>query len=161
MVEYQFPKEKLIFGSMQIESRIDQNTEISQLFTLWGQKGSSVIRGNLLVYPIKNSLIYVEPVYLRAEKSELPELKRVVVAYQDKIGVGADLGDALDEIFGGTHAQTQVATTAAKTSQQLINKAMVDFNTAQEKLRTGDFAGYGEYNKRLQKALMDLVGSTK
>ena len=168
LVEYQFPKEKLIFGPMQIESRIDQNTEISQLFTLWGQKGSSVIRGNLLVYPIKNSILYVEPIYLRAETSQLPELKRIVVAYQDKIGVGANLGDALSEIFGGTNAQTQ-APSAVNASQPLktlniqglINKAVVNFNTAQEKLRAGDFAGYGEYNKRLQKSLMDLAGSVK
>lgn len=166
MVEYQFPKEKLIFGPMQIESRIDQNTEISQLLTLWGQKGSTVIRGNLLVYPIKNSILYVEPIYLRSEKSELPELKRVVVAYQNKIGVGPNLNDALDEIFGGTHAQTQ-APPAVKAAQplktpdiqELINQAVIDFNTAQEKLRAGDFAGYGEYNKRLRKILMDLQES--
>jgi uncharacterized membrane protein (UPF0182 family) len=71
IIEYKFPKEKLIFGPLQIESRIDQNSDISQLFTLWGQKGSSVIRGNLLVIPVRDSLIYVEPVYLRAEQSEL------------------------------------------------------------------------------------------
>lgn len=170
IVEYQFPKEKLIFGPMQIESRIDQNTEISQLLTLWGQKGSTVIRGNLLVYPIKNSIIYVEPIYLRAEKSELPELKRVVVAYQDKIGVGVNLEDALNEIFVGTHAKAKTPVTVKgepaqplKTlgTQELIKQAVIDFNTAQEKLRAGDFAGYGEYNKRLQKVLTDLEKSVE
>jgi len=169
LIEYQFPKEKLVFGPMQIESRIDQNTEISQLLTLWGQKGSTVIRGNLLVYPIKNSIIYVEPIYLRAEKSELPELKRVVVSYQDEIGVGANLKDALDEIFIGTKAKKQLSTVSAPSGQaltsldtsELINKAVVIFNSAQEKLRSGDFAGYGEENKRLQKALIDLQESVK
>jgi len=170
IVEFQFPKEKLIFGPMQIESRIDQNTEISQLFTLWGQKGSTVIRGNLLVYPIKNSILYVEPIYLRAEKSELPELKRVVVAYQDKIGVGINLEDALNEIFLGTHAKAKVPAAAegqtAKPfkplgTQELIKQAVIDFNTAQEKLRAGDFAGYGEYTKKLQKVLTDLSNSVE
>ncbi len=164
IVEYQFPKEKLIFGPMQIESRIDQNTEISQLLTLWGQKGSTVIRGNLLVYPIKNSILYVEPIYLRSEKSELPELKRVVVAYQDKIGVGVNLEEALGEIFTGTHAEaTTVAAGGASakplkalTREELIREAMADFNTAQEKLRAGDFAGYGEYTNKLKKVLTEL-----
>ncbi len=170
IIEYQFPKEKLIFGPMQIESRIDQNTEISQLLTLWGQKGSTVIRGNLLVYPIKNSVIYVEPIYLRAEKSELPELKRVVVAYQDKIGVGADLRGALDEIFLGTNGagkknvqsnQPAGQPLGSLDTEELINKAVDIFNTAQGKLRAGDFAAYGEKNKELQKILQDLQKSVK
>jgi uncharacterized membrane protein (UPF0182 family) len=101
IIEYKFPKEKLIYGPLQIESRIDQNSEISQLFTLWGQKGSSVIRGNLLVIPVKDSLIYVEPVYLRAEQSELPELKRVIVGYQDNIEIGLTLEEALVKLFSG------------------------------------------------------------
>ncbi len=171
IIEYQFPKEKLIFGPMQIESRIDQNTEISQLLTLWGQKGSTVIRGNLLVYPIKNSVIYVEPIYLRAEKSELPELKRVVVAYLDKIGVGANLKDALDEIFLGTrkegttgNQEIRPATGQALGSldtEELINKAADIFNTAQEKLKAGDFAGYGEKSRELQKVLQALQKSVR
>ncbi len=165
IIEYQFPKEKLIFGPMQIESRIDQNTEISQLLTLWGQKGSTVIRGNLLVYPIKNSVIYVEPIYLRAEKSELPELKRVVVAYQDKIGVGADLKGALDEVFIGTGNSSPAAVPGRALTnldtEELVNKAVVIFNTAQERLRAGDFAGYGEKNRELQKVLQDLQKSTQ
>ncbi|MCK5250974.1 MAG: UPF0182 family protein, partial [Spirochaetaceae bacterium] len=163
IIEYQFPKEKLIFGPMQIESRIDQNTEISQLFTLWGQKGSTVIRGNLLVYPVKDSLFYVEPIYLQSEQSELPELKRVIVAYQNKIGVGLDLKGALNQIFGGTIVQTPTSVPAESTGQlqdlniqELINKAVDDFNAAQEKLRAGDFTGYGDYINRLQETLDSL-----
>ena len=163
IIEYQFPKEKLIFGPMQIESRIDQNTEISQLFTLWGQKGSTVIRGNLLVYPVKDSLFYVEPIYLQSEQSELPELKRVIVAYQNKIGVGLDLKGALKQIFSETKIQTQTSVPAESTGQlqdlnvqELINKAVDDFNAAQEKLRAGDFTGYGDYINRLQETLENL-----
>jgi uncharacterized membrane protein (UPF0182 family) len=163
IIEYQFPKEKLIFGPMQIESRIDQNTEISQLFTLWGQKGSTVIRGNLLVYPIKNSLLYVEPIYLQAEQSQLPELKRVIVEYENEIGVGLNLREALNEIFG--EAKTAAPSAAAAedsdqretlNAQELIDKAVEHFNNAQARLKAGDFAGYGDYIERLEKTLIEL-----
>ncbi|TFG63572.1 MAG: UPF0182 family protein [Spirochaetales bacterium] len=163
IIEYQFPKEKLIFGPMQIESRIDQNTEISQLFTLWGQKGSTVIRGNLLVYPVRNSLLYVEPIYLQAEQSKIPELKRVIAAYQNRIGVGLDLREALNAVFGGVHEPEASAASAespkllqALNVQELIDKAVENFNAAQNQLRAGDFAGYGDYINRLQKTLEDL-----
>ncbi len=81
LVLYQFPKQKLIYGPRQIESRIDQDPDISEMMTLWGQGGSEVLRGNLLVIPLADSLLYVEPLYLQAASSELPELKRVVVSY--------------------------------------------------------------------------------
>ena len=118
IIEYKFPKEKLLYGPLQIESRIDQNSEISQLFTLWGQKGSSIIRGNLLVIPIKDSLIYVEPVYLRAEQSELPELKRVIVGYQDKISIGETLEDALYEAFGSPEV-VELEATRVETTEEI------------------------------------------
>ena len=168
IIEYQFPKEKLIFGPMQIESRIDQNTEISQLFTLWGQKGSTVIRGNLLVYPIKNSLLYVEPLYLQAEQSKIPELKRVVVAYQNRISVGLDLKDALTKLFSGEQKQIEtegIIETAGQLPdlniQELVDKAVDNFDEAQEKLRAGDFAGYGDSINRLQETLEDLQEQVK
>jgi uncharacterized membrane protein (UPF0182 family) len=168
IVEYKFPKEKLVFGPLQIESRIDQNSEISQLFTLWGQRGSSVIRGNLLVIPVQDSLIYVEPIYLRAEQSELPEMKRVIVGYQDNIEIGLDLQDALDKVFGRREEKIAAAEktvvrdeAAAELSimdiQGLAEKANNYFNEAQERLRAGDFAGYGEYIERLQSVLNQLT----
>ena len=80
---YEFPKQELVYGPFQIEARIDQDPEISQQLTLWSQRGSQVIRGDILVIPIDGSLLYVEPVYLRAEKGELPELTRVIVAYDN------------------------------------------------------------------------------
>ena len=96
---FKFPKDKTIYGPMQIESRIDQDTDISQKLTLWGQLGSRVIRGNLMVVPIESSLIYVEPIYLQATQSKLPELKRVIFAYQDQIVMSDTLNNALNEVF--------------------------------------------------------------
>ena len=84
LIVYEFPKEKLVYGPFQIEARINQNTEISQQISLWNQMGSRVIRGNLLVVPIENSILYVSPLYLRAQSGQLPELKRVIAAYGDR-----------------------------------------------------------------------------
>ena len=86
LIVYEFPKEKLVYGPFQIEARINQNTEISQQLTLWNQMGSRVIRGaNLLVIPIENSILYVSPLYLRAEHGHLPELKRVIASYGEHV----------------------------------------------------------------------------
>jgi len=87
LVVYDFPKRKLIYGPRQIEARIDQDSFISQQLTLWNQRGSQVIRGNLLVIPIERSLLYVEPLYIAAEKGQLPELKRVIVGFGDRIAM--------------------------------------------------------------------------
>ena len=168
IIEYKFPKEKLIYGPLQIESRIDQNSEISQLFTLWGQKGSSVIRGNLLVIPIKDSLIYVEPIYLRAEQSELPELKRVIIGYQDNIEIGLTLEDALYKTFGAPEITMPEKEAVEVTEplvginiQELVQKAASHFNQAQKMLNEGDFAGYGDYIKQLGEVLNQLQESTQ
>ena len=169
IIEYKFPKEKLIYGPLQIESRIDQNSEISQLFTLWGQKGSSVIRGNLLVIPVKDSLIYVEPVYLRAEQSELPELKRVIVGYQDNIEMGLTLDEALVKLFGGVipvvtkeGEEAGLAPAPVEFSiRELILNARIIYDDAQKKLSEGDFSGYGDSIDALEKVLEDLVERTE
>jgi uncharacterized membrane protein (UPF0182 family) len=169
IIEYKFPKEKLIYGPLQIESRIDQNSEISQLFTLWGQKGSSVIRGNLLVIPVKDSLIYVEPVYLRAEQSELPELKRVIVGYQDNIEIGLTLEEALVKLFSGVipvspweDEEGVVAPAPFELSlRELILNAQNIYDDAQKKLREGDFAGYGDSIESLEKIFEDLLEQTE
>ena len=86
---------------MQIESRIDQNTDISKDLTLWGQVGSRVIRGNLMVIPIRDSLVYVEPIYLQATQSKFPELKRVIFSYGDKVVMADTLDDAIKSVFQG------------------------------------------------------------
>src|SRR5438093_2927578 len=95
-----YPRDRLIYGPAQIDARIDQNPEISAQLTLWNQQGSRVIRGNLLVIPIANSTLYVEPIYLQAEASRLPELKRVVVATGNRLAMEASLDEVLDRVFG-------------------------------------------------------------
>jgi uncharacterized membrane protein (UPF0182 family) len=99
LIVYEFPKDKLVYGPFQIEARINQNTEISQQISLWNQLGSRVIRGNLLVIPIENSLLYVSPLYLRAETGQLPELKRVIAAYGDRVVMEETLAGALVALF--------------------------------------------------------------
>ncbi|MGP3777713.1 UPF0182 family membrane protein [Halanaerobium saccharolyticum] len=92
---YRFPKDQLVYGPNQIESRIDQESEISQLLTLWSQRGSNVIRGNLLVIPVNNSVLYVEPIFLQSEGGGIPELRRVIVSYKNQIIMRENLEDAL------------------------------------------------------------------
>src|SRR5213080_4734614 len=100
LLVYNFPKSRLIDGPLQIEARIDQNAQLSGQFTLWNQQGSHVLRGHLLVIPIGRSLLYVEPVYLQAERSPMPELRLVVLAIQDKVGYGRSFEEALSSLFG-------------------------------------------------------------
>jgi hypothetical protein len=168
MIEYQFPKEKLIFGPLQIESRIDQNSEISQLFTLWSQSGSEIIRGNLLVIPIKDSLIYVEPVYLVSANSQLPELKIIIVAYQNRLGFAPTLEEALSQVFGKRSTKVALAEEAVPTALpsleeigRLIEQALENYNAAVEKLRQGDFASYGELIMQLKADLEELSAKSK
>ena len=91
LVLYQFPKSKTVYGPMQIEAQIDQNTEISKEFSLWDSNGSKYTRGNMFVIPIDDSLLYVEPVYLEATNSSIPEVKRVIVVYGDEIAYESTL----------------------------------------------------------------------
>src|SRR5678815_583679 len=99
---YRLSRQSLAFGPQQIVNRINQNTEVSQQLTLWDQRGSQVIRGDLLVIPIEEALLYVQPIYLQAQGGRIPELKRVVVAYQNRVVMRETLDDALAEMFGGT-----------------------------------------------------------
>jgi hypothetical protein len=96
---YTFPKEKLIFGPDQIEALINQNPTISQQISLWNRAGSKAIQGNLLIIPIEQSLLYVEPLYLEAEKNSLPTLARVIVVYKNQIVMAENLPEALQRIF--------------------------------------------------------------
>ncbi len=98
---YTFPKQKLVFGPSQMVARINQNAEISQQISLWDQRGSSVIQGTLLVIPIEESLVYVRPLYLKADAGKIPELKRVIVGYEDSIAMERTLDEALEKIFTG------------------------------------------------------------
>jgi len=98
---YTFPKQKLVFGPSQIVARINQDAEISRQISLWDQRGSSVIQGTLLVIPIEESLVYVRPLYLKADAGKIPELKRVIVSYEDSIAMERTLDEALEKIFTG------------------------------------------------------------
>jgi hypothetical protein len=101
LLVYRFPKQSLVYGPMQIQARIDQDASISKDLTLWNQQGSSVIRGNLIVLPLQNSLIYTEPIFLQATHSRMPELKRVVVASQERLGYGENFPEALADLLQG------------------------------------------------------------
>jgi len=96
---YEFPKQQLVYGTEQIEARINQDPVISQQISLWNRQGSRAIQGNLLIVPIKQSLLYVEPIYLEAEQNSLPTLVRVVVAYESRIVMAETLDQALKAIF--------------------------------------------------------------
>ncbi len=98
---YVFPKQRLVYGPRQIEARINQDTYISQQLSLWNQRGSQVIRGGMLAIPIERSILYVGPLFLAAEKGQLPELKRVIVAYGNSIVMEETLDAALQRVFGG------------------------------------------------------------
>src|SRR5205814_9157590 len=109
LLVYNFPKSRLIDGPLQIEARIDQNAQLSGQFTLWNQQGSHVQRGHLLVIPIGRSLLYVEPVYLKAERSPMPELRLVVLATQDRLAYGTNFDEALTNLFGEAAKRTAEA----------------------------------------------------
>jgi hypothetical protein len=172
---YEFPKQELVYGPSQIEARIDQTPEISQQLTLWSQEGSRVIRGDLLVIPIQESLLYVEPIYLRAEQGELPELKRVIVAYQDGIVMRETLDQALTDLFGvGEPSQAEPPEDAAAPDQPeaaappadaaslagLIDSAQTAYENAQDALQQGDWAAYGRYQNELNQILNQLDQQT-
>jgi hypothetical protein len=142
---YEFPKGQLIYGPMQIEARIDQNAEISQLFTLWGQVGSKVIRGNLLVIPIENSILYIEPIYLRAVNAQIPELRGVIVIYKDVLAMRPTLDEALIAVFGEEAPEI----VEEESVQDLVKQLVELYNRAREEAGAGNWTGFGEYIERL------------
>ena len=152
-----FPKKRLIYGPRQIEARIDQDPAISQLLTLWSQRGSQVLRGNLLVIPLERSLLYVEPLYIQAEKGELPELKRVIVAAGNRIEIGTALDEALGKVFEGQpRAEAEAPpgeVPAAAAPEDPARRAWEAFEAGREALRRGDWAAYGEAQARLEEIL--------
>ena len=154
LVVYKFPKEKLIYGPMQIEARIDQDSDISQQLTLWGQKGSTVIRGNLLVIPVEKSIIYVEPLYLRAETGEIPELKRVIVSNGSDVKMGNNLQDALEKLFVRSFRERELSVTGEeKTLKDLIKEASEYYQSSQKYAQEGNWSAYGEELNKLERTL--------
>jgi len=180
---YRFPKQSLVYGPKQIANRINQDTEISRQLTLWDQRGSQVIHGELLVIPIEESLIYVQPLYLRAEGGSIPELKRVVVAHENRVVMGETLEDGLNALFGSGAAVTQRAAiqdslTAAGAEPsvvgggvpaappaaaapsgavgELLREAQSHYDRAIAAQRAGNWADYGREIEQLGAALRAL-----
>ena len=155
---YRFPKQALTYGPAQIEARIDQDTFISQQLTLWSQTGSQAVRGNLLVIPIRGSLLYVEPLYLQAEQSQLPELKMVIVAYKNRITMQPTFQAALEEIFGRPREAVPQEPRELPSQDGLIRQAVEYYKEARRQLEEGDWVAYGEYMARLQAVMEQLEG---
>ncbi len=177
LVLYQFPKSKTVYGTEQIEAQIDQNTEISKDFTLWASNGTTYRRGNLFVIPINTSILYVEPVYLEAQNSSIPEVKRIIVVYKDQIAYGETLAECIQKLFKYDITQNQNSSSiiddgtdepvepgdntepsGTYTQDELIAKAQQAFDNAQDALRNGDWAAYGEYMDELSEYLDQLSG---
>lgn len=176
LVIFTFPKQELIFGPLQIEARIDQEPDISAQFSLWNQGGSEVIRGNLLVLPLGNSVLYVEPIYLQAESGRIPELKRVIVASGDDVIMANTLAEGLARLLGSipeavaevtapAGAETSATTEATividdeinETIRQLAESASAHYETAQEALLAGDWATYGQELEQVESDLQALL----
>ena len=171
---YQFPKQKLVYGPRQIVARINQDAEISRQISLWDQRGSKVIQGNLLVIPIEEGLIYVRPLYLRSESGKIPELKRVIVAYENRIAMEETLEKSISRIFGGAvpepppiagaatavpgapGAPQPVAAEQAESAADLIRQAGEAYDRALQAQRQGDWAKYGEEIRNLGTILNNL-----
>jgi uncharacterized membrane protein (UPF0182 family) len=174
MLLYLFPKERLVYGPLQLDSRINQVEEISEKITLWGQQQSKVIQGTLLVIPIKHSVLYVQPVYVAGTSSPLPELRRVIVAYGDQIQWDRTLDGALQRIFGGAVPPTgelaqppgaptpppraapqvgPIADLAAQAAQHYANMT--------EAQRSGDWSRYGEELDALGKVIEKMQKASK
>ena len=166
MLVFQFPKQKVVFGPTQMVARINQDQDISPQISLWNQQGSEVIQGTLLVIPIEEALLYVRPLYLRASGGRIPELKQVIVAYQNQIVMEATLDQALNQIFGSgdgglptrtlppdaivadvsvgqPSAVDAPASSAASNNNSLVAQAAEHYRRALRAQRDGDWAEYG------------------
>ena len=141
LIVYKFPKERLIYGPLQIEALVDQDTLISRQLSLWDQRGSRVIRGNLIAIPLNHSLLYVEPVYLIAELNDVPQLKRVIVAHGDRVAMEPTLDAALRVVLGG--AEATPAPSGDNVDGDVLSGTRELFDRAQRALEEGNWAGFG------------------
>jgi uncharacterized membrane protein (UPF0182 family) len=161
LIVYEFPKDKLVYGPFQIEALINQNTEVSQQISLWNQSGSRVIRGNLLVVPIGNSILYVTPLYLRAQSGQLPELKRVIAIYGDRVVMEETLAGALGALFKAPPASAAPAAAAAANLStgplsDRASEALAHYDRAFAKLKAGDWSGFGAEMNALRPLLEQM-----
>ena len=171
---YRFPRQSLVFGPNQIVNRINQDTEVSRQITLWDQRGSEVLRGELLVLPIEGSLVYVQPLYLRAQGGRIPELKRVVAAHEGRVSMAETLDAALAGLFDeGQGARPQVVastdTTRAPVAESgasgaasaLTRQAIDHYDRARAAQRADDWATYGEEMRKLGDVLRQIDRGAK
>ncbi|MHB8761449.1 MAG: UPF0182 family membrane protein [Coriobacteriia bacterium] len=154
-VVYTFPKQRLVLGPEQVLARVNQDPVISQQLSLWNQRGSGVLFGNLLVVPIEDSIVYIQPLYLQAEQTAMPQLTRVIVTYGDKVAMEPDLASALLAVFGEVVEEPQPGGIAADPA-----RAAELYERAIEAQRAGDWAAYGEYLEQLGAVLADLAGES-
>ncbi|MBL7050768.1 UPF0182 family protein [Candidatus Woesearchaeota archaeon] len=168
LILYKFPKDKLIYGPSQIEAKFDQDSEISQQLTLWSQQGSRITRGNLLVIPIEDSILYVEPLYIQAETGQLPELKRVLMSDGERVVMEKDIGSALIALFGTSTstnlrgAQEVVEGEEAsiledKSQEELIEDANNYYGLILDSMNQQDWSGIGNNFDKLGEVLSNLA----
>jgi uncharacterized membrane protein (UPF0182 family) len=149
LIVYQLPKERLTFGPIQVEAMIDQNTLISEQLSLWDQKGSRVIRGNLVIIPIEKSFLYVEPVYLIAEGTNMPQLKRVIVTSGSKVVMEPTLDEALKAVFG-TVPEAEAVKVPARPQLEELSQAREILKKAEEAVKQGKWEDFGKAMDQLQ-----------
>ena len=144
LIDFRLPKGEFVDGPSQVATRINQDPDISQIFTLLDQQGSSVIKGNLFVVPINQSILYYQPIYLQGEQNPLPEFKFVVVVFQDRIIMSETLSEALASIFGDELISDVVEESESESPLDLLAKATTAFEQAQEQLQKGNLGKYQE-----------------
>ena len=171
---YAFPKDKLVYGPEQISARINQDPAISSELTLINQRGSQIQFGNLLVIPVGKSILYVQPLYLLAEQSQIPQLKRVVIATGSSLAMQPTLDAALAQVFTGYSSTASTTTTSPPTTgtappgsttvsadvAALAKQASDLYNQAQNALKSADWATYGKQMQALQQVLNQLLAAT-
>ncbi|MFC1704757.1 UPF0182 family protein [Nanoarchaeota archaeon] len=151
LILYKFQKDKLIYGPLQIEAKIDQDSEISKQLTLWSQQGSSVTRGNLLVIPIEDSILYIEPLYIQAETGQLPELKRVLVSDGISVVMEENLAMALEALFG--KSKPVAVEKGERTAAELAEEAQDYYDLIENSMKQGDWVGIGDNFDKLGSVL--------
>ncbi len=161
LVLFKFPKQSTIYGPMQVEARISNDSEISQNLNLWDQQGSSVIRSDLLVIPIQNSILYVEPIYLTTNnENSLPEVVRIVVSYKDRVVMARTLDEALTELFGSFESEASPGEPTSPpeglTYNDVAQQLKAAYQSAKQAAQQGNWAEYGVYLDELEQLINQL-----
>ena len=167
LILYKFQKDKLIYGPLQIEAKIDQDSEISKQLTLWSQQGSRVTRGNLLVIPINNSILYIEPLYIQAETGQLPELKRILVSDGESVVMEENLALSLEALFGKSKRvikkddsiqsnKKMDSDLSSEPTDTLVGQAQAYYDLIEESMKEGDWNGIGDNLDKLGNVLEGL-----